>query len=258
MTIEDESAVANVIVWPKVFERVRPVVLGARYVAVSGRVQEESGVIHVVADRLEDLTHGWRGWPTTAARSTALLAPTRCAGRSRISARRAPSAAATTRCAADARDAGACRRPRRPARGSAHTPTQNLPKRGPNYCGTTLAASDIDAVGYNEPFGFFIARQMAICAPGLSSLLSPADVGADHGVGRHHDLLLAALVFDHQHRPVDAGHRLLDGAIGHGAVRLRVPRDDGPRPARAAISAKTVIWIARWLPSGCGIAPVPI
>jgi error-prone DNA polymerase len=56
MTIEDESAVANVIVWPKVFERVRPVVLGARYVAVSGVVQEESGVIHVVADQLEDLT----------------------------------------------------------------------------------------------------------------------------------------------------------------------------------------------------------
>jgi error-prone DNA polymerase len=56
MTIEDESAVANVIVWPKVFERVRAVVLGARYVAVSGVVQEEVGVIHVVADRLEDLT----------------------------------------------------------------------------------------------------------------------------------------------------------------------------------------------------------
>jgi error-prone DNA polymerase len=56
MTIEDESAVANVIVWPRTFERVRPVVLGARYVLVSGRVQEESGVIHVVAEQLEDLT----------------------------------------------------------------------------------------------------------------------------------------------------------------------------------------------------------
>jgi len=56
MTIEDESAVANVIVWPKLFERVRPVVLSARYVAVAGRVQAESGVIHVVADGLEDLT----------------------------------------------------------------------------------------------------------------------------------------------------------------------------------------------------------
>ncbi len=56
MTIEDESAVANVIVWANVFERFRPVVLGARYVAVSGRVQEESGVIHVVAETLEDMT----------------------------------------------------------------------------------------------------------------------------------------------------------------------------------------------------------
>ncbi len=56
MTIEDETAVANVVVWPRTFERVRPVVLGARYVLVTGRVQEEAGVIHVAADRLEDLT----------------------------------------------------------------------------------------------------------------------------------------------------------------------------------------------------------
>ena len=56
MTLEDESGVANVVVWPKVFERFRPVVIGARLIAVSGRVQAESGVIHVVADRLDDLT----------------------------------------------------------------------------------------------------------------------------------------------------------------------------------------------------------
>jgi error-prone DNA polymerase len=57
MTIEDETAVANVIVWPKVFERLRPIVLGARYVVVTGCVQEEAGVIHVVAEQLADLTH---------------------------------------------------------------------------------------------------------------------------------------------------------------------------------------------------------
>jgi DNA polymerase III alpha subunit len=56
MTIEDESAIANIVVWPNLFERFRPVVLGARYVAVSGRMQQECGVIHVVADRLDDLT----------------------------------------------------------------------------------------------------------------------------------------------------------------------------------------------------------
>jgi error-prone DNA polymerase len=56
MTIEDETAVANIIVWSKTFARFRPVILGARYVAVSGEVQQESGVIHVVARRLDDLT----------------------------------------------------------------------------------------------------------------------------------------------------------------------------------------------------------
>jgi DNA polymerase III alpha subunit len=56
MTIEDETDIANIVVWPKMFEKFRPVVLGARLVAVTGKVQSESGVIHVIADRLEDLT----------------------------------------------------------------------------------------------------------------------------------------------------------------------------------------------------------
>jgi error-prone DNA polymerase len=57
LTIEDESAVANVIIWQKVFERVRPAVLGARLVAVAGVMQNEAGVIHVVAEQIEDLTN---------------------------------------------------------------------------------------------------------------------------------------------------------------------------------------------------------
>jgi len=56
MTIEDETALANIIIWPKMLERFRSIVLGARYVAASGLMQEERGVIHVVANRLEDLT----------------------------------------------------------------------------------------------------------------------------------------------------------------------------------------------------------
>jgi error-prone DNA polymerase len=56
MTLEDETAVANTIVWPQVFETFRPVVLGARLVGVTGKLQNEFGVIHVVADRLDDLT----------------------------------------------------------------------------------------------------------------------------------------------------------------------------------------------------------
>jgi len=56
MTLEDETGIANTIVWPKVFETFRPVVLGARLVSVTGKLQNEKGVIHVVADQIEDLT----------------------------------------------------------------------------------------------------------------------------------------------------------------------------------------------------------
>ncbi|MEP4562699.1 MAG: OB-fold nucleic acid binding domain-containing protein, partial [Nitratireductor sp.] len=60
ITLEDEGAIANIIVWPRVFERYRPVVLGARLMRVRGRLQSASGVIHVVAETLEDLTP-WLG-----------------------------------------------------------------------------------------------------------------------------------------------------------------------------------------------------
>jgi error-prone DNA polymerase len=56
LTIEDESGVANLIVWPSVFERQRRVILGAGMIACHGRVQREGAVIHVVTDWLEDLS----------------------------------------------------------------------------------------------------------------------------------------------------------------------------------------------------------
>ncbi|OJJ09684.1 error-prone DNA polymerase [Alphaproteobacteria bacterium AO1-B] len=56
LTLEDEGGIANIIVWPKVFEKYRPLVMGARFLKVSGRVQNEAGVIHVVADHVEDVT----------------------------------------------------------------------------------------------------------------------------------------------------------------------------------------------------------
>ena len=56
MTLEDETASPTPSCGRSVFETFRPIVLGARLVAVTGKLQNESGVIHVVADRLEDLT----------------------------------------------------------------------------------------------------------------------------------------------------------------------------------------------------------
>ncbi|QGZ95558.1 error-prone DNA polymerase [Terricaulis silvestris] len=55
-TLEDESWISNIVVWPKIFEQFRPEILGGRLIAVDGPVQSESGVIHVIAERVHDWT----------------------------------------------------------------------------------------------------------------------------------------------------------------------------------------------------------
>jgi error-prone DNA polymerase len=54
MTIEDETGIANAVIWPKVLERDRRIVMGARLVLIHGRIQRHDTIIHVVATRLED------------------------------------------------------------------------------------------------------------------------------------------------------------------------------------------------------------
>ena len=56
VTLEDESGIANAILWPDRYERFRAEIHGARMLAIRGRVQEEGLVIHVVADCVRDLT----------------------------------------------------------------------------------------------------------------------------------------------------------------------------------------------------------
>jgi len=56
-TLEDESGPANVIIWPDIFERFHRVVLASRLMAATGRLQREGIVIHVIAERLADLSH---------------------------------------------------------------------------------------------------------------------------------------------------------------------------------------------------------
>jgi error-prone DNA polymerase len=56
ITLEDETGIANIVVWPSVFEANRALILSARMLAVRGRVQREGEVTHVVADTLEDLS----------------------------------------------------------------------------------------------------------------------------------------------------------------------------------------------------------
>ncbi len=82
MTLEDETGVSNAIIWKDVFTKYRSVVMGARLVKIRGRLQSASGVIHVVASHLEDMTSALgilqketRGFGVNA-RSDEVLRPT--------------------------------------------------------------------------------------------------------------------------------------------------------------------------------------
>ncbi|MEA2753803.1 MAG: error-prone polymerase [Aliidongia sp.] len=54
ITIEDETGIANLVIWPALFEAQRRVILSARMLAVDGYIQREGEVIHIVARRLHD------------------------------------------------------------------------------------------------------------------------------------------------------------------------------------------------------------
>ncbi len=56
LTLEDETGIANIVVWPDVFESFRRQVIGARLLRVDGRIQRQDAVIHVVAQAITDLT----------------------------------------------------------------------------------------------------------------------------------------------------------------------------------------------------------
>jgi error-prone DNA polymerase len=72
-TIEDETGIANIVIWPAIIERDRRAVVGAALLLVVGRVQRsEEGIVHVVAERLEDRSAALRA--LDAAGMTAPLA----------------------------------------------------------------------------------------------------------------------------------------------------------------------------------------
>jgi error-prone DNA polymerase len=56
LTVEDETGIANIVVWNDVFQANRRLVMGASFLVVHGQVQSAEGVIHVVAERFTDLS----------------------------------------------------------------------------------------------------------------------------------------------------------------------------------------------------------
>ena len=56
LTLEDETGVVNVIVWRKIYEAFRRAVIAGRLLRVTGRLQREAGVTHLIAERIEDIS----------------------------------------------------------------------------------------------------------------------------------------------------------------------------------------------------------
>jgi len=60
MSLEDETGISNLIVWPGVQHSQREAVFGARMMLVQGELQSEMGVVHVIAEKIRDYSH-WLG-----------------------------------------------------------------------------------------------------------------------------------------------------------------------------------------------------
>jgi error-prone DNA polymerase len=57
ITLSDETGIANVVVWPRVFEQFRGAVMGSRLLLVDGKIQRSpEGIVHLVSERLTDRT----------------------------------------------------------------------------------------------------------------------------------------------------------------------------------------------------------
>ena len=57
ITLEDETGTVNVIVWQRMFERFRRAVISGRLLRVTGRLKRGSGVINIIAEQIEDVSH---------------------------------------------------------------------------------------------------------------------------------------------------------------------------------------------------------
>ena len=125
MTLEDETGIANTILWPRKFEQYRPIVMGARLVSVTGVLQNEKGVIHIVADHFEDLTHLLGRLSEHGARIDTSMPPDAI----KRPVVFAPAPSALGRCAGDDAEGGhgRCRKSGRPAHRRGHAEGPQLP-----------------------------------------------------------------------------------------------------------------------------------
>jgi error-prone DNA polymerase len=55
LTLEDETGVSNVVVWRRVYETFRKAVIAGRLVRVTGRIERDGLVVHLIAEKVEEL-----------------------------------------------------------------------------------------------------------------------------------------------------------------------------------------------------------
>ena len=56
LTLEDETGTANMVVWKKVYEAFRKAVIAGRLVRVTGRIERDGPVVHLIAEQIEDVS----------------------------------------------------------------------------------------------------------------------------------------------------------------------------------------------------------
>ena len=56
ITLEDEFGISNIIAWRKNYEKFRRAVIAGRLLKVTGRIQREGGICHIIAEVIEDLS----------------------------------------------------------------------------------------------------------------------------------------------------------------------------------------------------------
>ena len=56
ITLEDETGICNVIVWRKLYEPYRRAIISGRMLRITGRIQRDGGVCHIIAKQIEDIS----------------------------------------------------------------------------------------------------------------------------------------------------------------------------------------------------------
>ncbi|WP_069299914.1 OB-fold nucleic acid binding domain-containing protein [Neptunicoccus sediminis] len=56
ITLEDETGICNVIVWQNIYQRFRRAVVAGRLLRVTGKIQRDGQVVHVIAQHIEDIS----------------------------------------------------------------------------------------------------------------------------------------------------------------------------------------------------------